>query len=54
MIKGFYYKGHYYNVVPIEGSTDHTIIKDGRQQRRVKKEIAENAIQYVDKLFKKL
>jgi hypothetical protein len=52
MKKEFYYKGHHFEVVTIEGSTDHTIIKDGRLQRTVSKYIAENAIQFVDKLFK--
>lgn len=52
MISEFYYGGHHYKVVKVEDSTDHLIIKDGRQTRRVKKEIAEKAVEYVDKLFK--
>ena len=52
MTKEFYYKGHHFEVVPIEGSTDHTIIKDGRQSRRVSEGIAKCAMQNVDKLFK--
>lgn len=52
MTNEFNYKGHRYNVVPVEGSEDFSIIKDGRFTRRVKKEIAANAIEYVDKLFK--
>ena len=52
MIKEFNYKGHHYKVVKIENSTDHVIIKDGRQTRRVKEEIAQKAVEYVDKLFK--
>lgn len=47
----FDYKGHHYQVVKVEMSTDFLIIRDGRQTRRVKKEIADNAIEYVDKLF---
>lgn len=47
----FYYKGHHYEVVKIEGSADYNIIKDGRQTRKVKHEIAIKAMQYVDKLF---
>lgn len=48
----FEHKGHRYKVVPIEGSTDYTIVQDGRRSRRVSKEIADKAIEYVDKLFK--
>lgn len=51
-MKAFDLNGHHYEVVSIEGSTDFNIIKDGRQSRRVKKEIADKAIEYVDKLFK--
>lgn len=51
MSNEFDYKGHHYKVVKIENSTDHIIIKDGRWTRRVKQEIAERAIEYVDKLF---
>ena len=51
MTKEFYYKGHHYKVVQIEGSTDCNIIRDGRKTRRVKEEIAKCAMQYVDKLF---
>lgn len=47
----FYYKGHHYKVVPIEGSDDFTIVKDGRIPRRVSKEIAAKAMQNVDRLF---
>jgi len=47
----FEYNGHNYKVVPVENSTDCLIIRDGRQTRRVKQEIADNAIEYVDKLF---
>jgi len=47
----FMYNDHHYQVVKVENSTDHLIIKDGRQTRRVKQEIASNAIEYVDKLF---
>lgn len=48
----FYYKGHHYKVVPIEDSTDSNIVKDGKFVRRVSKEIASNAMQNVDRLFK--
>lgn len=48
----FIYKGHNYKVVPIEGSSDFTIVKDGRTSRRISKEIADNAIEYVERLFK--
>lgn len=51
MVKEFNYKGHHYKVVPIEGSEDYTIIKDGRNPRRVKREIAVRATEYIDKLF---
>lgn len=47
----FYYGGHHYKVTKIENSTDHIIIKDGRQTRRVKQEIASKAVEFVDKLF---
>lgn len=52
MVNEFFYKGHHYKLVPIENSEDYTIVKDGRFARRVKKEIAEKAMQNVDKLFK--
>lgn len=52
MKKEFYLKGHHYKVTPIEGSTDCTIVKDGRFTRRVSENIARNAMTYVDKLFK--
>ena len=52
MIKEFNYKGHHFKVAGIENNPDEfVIIRDGRQTRRVKKEIAEKAIEYVDKLF---
>lgn len=51
MIKEFNYKGHHFKVVGIENSTDYIIIRDGRKTRRVKKEIAQKAVEYVDKLF---
>jgi hypothetical protein len=40
MTQEFEYNGHYYKVVKVENSTDHLIIRDGRQTRRVKEEIA--------------
>lgn len=52
MIKEFNYKGHHFSVVGIENNPDEfIIIKDGRKTRRVKKEIAQKAIEHVDKLF---
>lgn len=53
MITKFAYKGHEFQVVPIENNPDEfIIIRDGRQTRRVKKEIAAKAVEFVDKLFK--
>lgn len=53
MVREFNYRGHDFNVVPIEGNAEEfIIIRDGRQTCRVKKEIAANAMQNVDKLFK--
>lgn len=51
MTNKFYYKGHHYQVVPIEGSSDYVIIKDGRESRRVDSNTANMAMQHVDKLF---
>lgn len=52
MIREFLYKGHHFKVVGIENNdNDFIIIRDGRKTRRVTKEIAEKAIEYVDKLF---
>lgn len=50
-MKEFYYKGHHYKVVPIEGSEDYTIIKDGRTTRTISKDVAIKAAEFVDKLF---
>lgn len=47
----FEYKGHNYKVVPIEGSEDSIIVQDGRKPKRIGKEIAARAMEYVDKLF---
>jgi len=52
MTKEFYFNGHHYKVTKIEGSTEHIIIRDGMQTRRVKEEIAAKAVEFVDKLFK--
>lgn len=52
MTKEFYFKGHHFKVVPIENSTDSNIVKDGKFVRRVSKEIAANAMQNIDRLFK--
>ena len=51
MVKKFLYRGHQFELVQVENSTDYLIIRDGRQTRRVKQEIAEKAIENVDKLF---
>ena len=52
MIKEFNYKGHHFKVVGIENNEDEfIIIRDWRNTRRVKKEIALKAKEYVDKLF---
>ena len=51
MTQEFDYQGHRYKVVKVENSTDHLIIRDGRQTRRVKEEIADKAMEYVGKLF---
>ena len=53
MITKFAYKGHEFQVVPIEGNTEEfIIIKDGRQTRKVTRQVATTAMQHVDKLFK--
>jgi len=52
MVNEFYFKGHHYQVTPIEGCDDFTIVKDGKFARRVKKEIAEKAMENADRLFK--
>ena len=52
MIREFNFKGHHYKVVGIENNDDEfIIIMDGRKTRRVKKEVAQKAIEFVDKLF---
>ena len=52
MIKEFNYKGHHFKVVAIENNDDEfIIIRDGRQTRRGRKEIAQKAVEFVDKLF---
>jgi len=53
MITEFLYKGNHFKVVPIEGNTEEfNIIKDGRQTRKVTRQVATTAMQHVDKLFK--
>lgn len=53
MITKFAYKGHEFQVVPIESNTEEfIIIKDGRQTRKVTRQVATTAMQHVDKLFK--
>lgn len=51
MTKEFESNGHRYKVTPVENSTDSIIIRDGTKTRRVKREIADRAIEFVDKLF---
>lgn len=52
-MKEFNHNGHQYKVMPVEGNSEEfVIIRDGRSTRRVKKEIADRAIAYVDELFK--
>ena len=51
MVNEFYFKGHHYKVVNAEGGDDYFIVKDGKQSRKVSKEIAERAIEYVERLF---
>ena len=53
MTREFNKNGHHYKVVGIENNPDEfIIIRDGRKTRRVKREIADKAMEYVDKLFK--
>ena len=52
MVKEFYYRGHHYKVVPIEGCDEFNIIRDGRNVRKVCKQIAELAMQHVEELFR--
>jgi len=53
MITKFLYEGHEYQVVPIEGNDEEfNIVKDGKYARKATKNIAQQAMQYVDKLFK--
>ena len=52
MIREFPYKGHHFKIVGIENNdNEFIIIRDGRNTRRVKKEVAVKAIEFVDKLF---
>ena len=51
MTKEFNHNGHKYNVVPVENSDEFVIIRDNRRTSRVNKDVAENAVKYVDKLF---
>lgn len=49
----FDYKGHHYKVVPIENDDQHfIIIRDGVKSRRVSKELAEEPMRFIDRLFK--
>ena len=53
MIKEFNNKGHHFKVIPIENNPEEfIIIKDGRKTKRVKRDIAANAVDHVDELFK--
>lgn len=52
MITEFYKGGHHFKVIGIENNLDEfIIIRDGRQTKRVKKEIAEKAPEHVEHLF---
>lgn len=52
MITEFYQNGHHFKVIGIENNPDEfIIIRDGRNTRRVKEEIAQKAIEYVERLF---
>lgn len=51
MTNEFDYNGHRYKVVKAEGGDGCFIIKDGRHSRKVCKEIADRAIEYVERLF---
>ena len=52
MITEFLKNGHHYKVVKVENSTDHLVIRDGRQTRRVTEEVAQKATDNVDDIFK--
>lgn len=52
MNREFNYNGHHYQVANAEGGDDWFIVKDGITTRKVGKEIADKAMEYVDKLFK--
>lgn len=52
IVREFDYRGHHYLVVPIEGSDEFSITRDGLKARKVKREVAEQPMQYVEKLFK--
>ena len=52
MITEFNYKGHHFKVTGIENNPDEfIIIRDGRKTKRVNKEIADKAMEFVEKLF---
>lgn len=52
IVREFDYRGHHYLVVPIEGCDEFSITRDGLKARKVKREVAEQPMQYVEKLFK--
>lgn len=53
MITKFAYKGHEFQVVPIEWNDEEfNIVKDGKYARKVTRQVATTAMQHVDKLFK--
>ncbi len=52
MTREFNHNGHHYKVVGIENNPDEfIIIRDHRRAKRVKKEIADNAMEHVEHLF---
>jgi hypothetical protein len=52
MTREFNHNGHHYKVVGVENNPDEfIIIRDNIRTKRVKKEIADNAIEHVEDLF---
>ena len=52
MVKEFNLKGHHYELIPIEGSSDYSIIKDGRQAKQISEEQAKKATVDAPNYFK--
>ena len=52
MTREFNKNGHHYKVIGVENNPDEfIIIRDNRKTKRVKKEIADKAIEHVEDLF---